>query len=125
MTSTASISEHLERQSVVSMESTIPSEMTVGEWRRRRSARAGAARRRSRVFAAARRVVPLRPIPCDHLHDTTTRYDPVEKLLTFLLICPVVQHREGPRDPALRAALPVAARELHPGSGMTIASESR
>jgi hypothetical protein len=26
---------------------------------------------------------------CDHLHDTTTRYDPVEKRLTFLLICPV------------------------------------
>jgi hypothetical protein len=26
---------------------------------------------------------------CDHLHDTTTRYDPVEEVLTFLLICPV------------------------------------
>jgi hypothetical protein len=26
---------------------------------------------------------------CHHLHDTTTRYDPVEKKLTFLLICPV------------------------------------
>lgn len=26
---------------------------------------------------------------CDHLHDTTTRYDPVEKVLTFLIICPV------------------------------------
>jgi hypothetical protein len=28
-------------------------------------------------------------MPCDHLHDTTTRYDPVEKVLTFVLICPV------------------------------------
>lgn len=26
---------------------------------------------------------------CDHLHDTTTRYDPVGKLLTFLMVCPV------------------------------------
>jgi hypothetical protein len=26
---------------------------------------------------------------CDHLHDTTTRYDPIEEVLTFLLICPV------------------------------------
>jgi len=26
---------------------------------------------------------------CDHLHDTTTRYDHVRKLLTFLLVCPV------------------------------------
>jgi hypothetical protein len=27
--------------------------------------------------------------PCNHLHDTTTRYDPAEKVLTFLLVCPV------------------------------------
>lgn len=30
-----------------------------------------------------------RGMRCDHLQDTTTRYDQVEKLLTFLLICPV------------------------------------
>jgi hypothetical protein len=24
---------------------------------------------------------------CDHLHDTTTRYDHVRKRLTFLLVC--------------------------------------
>jgi hypothetical protein len=30
-----------------------------------------------------------RPVACNHLHDTTTRYDPVEKLLTFLLVCPI------------------------------------
>jgi hypothetical protein len=28
-------------------------------------------------------------VPCDHLHDSTTRYDHDQKLLTFLLICPV------------------------------------
>lgn len=56
------------------MECSIPTDMTVQQWRRQRS---------------ARRVVPIPPVPCDHLHDTTTRYDHVEKQLTFLLICPV------------------------------------
>jgi hypothetical protein len=31
----------------------------------------------------------IRQMRCDHLHDTTTRYDPVEKVLTFVLFCPV------------------------------------
>lgn len=26
---------------------------------------------------------------CDHLYDSTSRYDTVSKLLTFLLVCPV------------------------------------
>jgi hypothetical protein len=26
---------------------------------------------------------------CEHMHDTTSRYDPIGELLTFLLICPV------------------------------------
>jgi hypothetical protein len=26
---------------------------------------------------------------CDHLFDTTTRYDTARKLLTFVLFCPV------------------------------------
>jgi hypothetical protein len=67
----SSISEQLVRQSVVPMESTIPPDMTVAEWRRWRSS------------------APLRAAPCDHLHDSTTRYDPTRKLLTFLLVCPV------------------------------------
>jgi hypothetical protein len=25
---------------------------------------------------------------CDHLCDTTTRYDPAAQILTFLLVCP-------------------------------------
>ena len=74
MTTNSSISRHLERQAVAPMDSTIPTDMTVQEWRRQRD---------------ARRVVPLRPEPCDHLHDTTTRYDHAEKQLTFLEICPV------------------------------------
>jgi hypothetical protein len=26
---------------------------------------------------------------CDHLHESTTRYDSASKVLTFLLVCPV------------------------------------
>jgi hypothetical protein len=37
----------------------------------------------------ARRLVPLRSVPCDHVHESTTRYDQGQKLLTFLLVCPV------------------------------------
>jgi hypothetical protein len=29
------------------------------------------------------------PRSCNHLHDTTSRYNPRAKLLTFLLVCPV------------------------------------
>jgi hypothetical protein len=36
-----------------------------------------------------RRAASLHPVHCEHLHDTTTRYEPVAKLLTFLLFCPV------------------------------------
>ena len=29
------------------------------------------------------------PPSCEHLHEQTSRYDRVEKKLTFLLVCPV------------------------------------
>ena len=74
MTGDFSIKDELERQSVAPMESTIPLGMTVGEWRRNRS---------------VGNVVALRPEPCDHLHETTTRYDRARKQLSFLLVCPV------------------------------------
>lgn len=81
-----SISEQLERQSLVSMECTIPGEMTIGEWRCLRPRRKRG--RSARLLAGARPVVPLRPLTCDHLCETTTRYDKQEKRLTFLLACP-------------------------------------
>jgi len=83
MTPAPSISRAIEAQSIAWMECTIPGDMTIEQWRRQRSAR----QRPSRVLAAVRRVVPLRAVPCDHLHDTTTRYDPVEKRLSFFLVC--------------------------------------
>ena len=68
MTMDSLISQQLRRRSVVPVESTIPPEMTIEQWRRERSAH---------------------PVPCHHLHDTTTRYDADAKLLSFLLVCPV------------------------------------
>jgi hypothetical protein len=69
MTPTPSNSRAIDAQSIASMECTIPGDMTIQQWRRQRSARQRPAR------------------PCDHLHDTTTRYDPVEKQLSFLVVC--------------------------------------
>ena len=63
--------EQLEEQSVVLVECTIPSELTIDEWRRQRRPRATPAE------------------SCNHLHDSTSRYDHERKQLTFLLVCPV------------------------------------
>ena len=89
MTTRSAISQQVQSRSVVTIESTIPPEMTIDEWRRLRSSRPPRRRRSSRILTAARRAVPLRPVPCDHLHETTTRYDHDQKVLTFLLVCPV------------------------------------
>lgn len=70
MTFDSSIRRQLLGQSVVPMECTIPRDMTIGQWRWRRSARS-------------------QRTPCEHVHDTTSRYDPAGQLLTFLLVCPV------------------------------------
>jgi hypothetical protein len=32
---------------------------------------------------------------CDHLFETTTRYDKQRRLLTFLLVCPVCRRERG------------------------------
>jgi hypothetical protein len=64
-----SISEYLSR-TVVPVEGTIPADMTIQEWRRqpRRKPQPGES--------------------CNHLCDTTTRYEHEQKLLHFLLVCP-------------------------------------
>jgi hypothetical protein len=86
----SSISEQLTRQSVVPMECTIPPEMTIAQWRRQRSSGLRPKRRHStRLLAGAARLVSRPAAQCDHLHDSTTRYDRERKVLTFLLVCPV------------------------------------
>jgi hypothetical protein len=132
---TSTISEQLVRQSVVPMECTIPLEMTIAQWRRRRTSALRPKHRYSaRLCAAAARLVSLRAAPCDHLHDSTTRYDPEQRLLTFLLVCSVcgtekvvaIRHYEprfepSPASPLVDAsggatihALPVRRREPPP-----------
>jgi hypothetical protein len=71
-----SISEQLVRQSVVPMESTVPPDTTLAQWRRRRS-------------SADRSAAVLPATSCGHVHDSTTRYDHDKKVLTFLLVCPI------------------------------------
>jgi hypothetical protein len=89
MTVRPTIAPHPERHSVVAVECTIPDGMTIEEWRRLRSPRERPTRSEAaRVSAAVRRIVQPRPVPCDHLHESTTRYDRHEKRLSFLLVCP-------------------------------------
>jgi hypothetical protein len=70
MTPVTTIADYVARQSMVPLESTIPPDVTVDQWRR------------------ARRTRPVAFGECGHLHDTTTRYDHARKLLDFLLVCP-------------------------------------
>jgi hypothetical protein len=93
MSSNSELPPHL-RRSVVTMESTIPPDMTVAEWRRLLASRQPAKRRRPPLGLGRRgKVVQLRRAsadetdPCGHLHETTTRYDHERKLLTFLAVC--------------------------------------
>ena len=65
------LAERLESQSVARMDCSIPGELTIDEWRRQR--------RPSSTGSDG----------CDHLHDSTSRYDHQAKRLTFLLVCPV------------------------------------
>ena len=46
-----------------------------------------ASERRKRHPAAAGHLASVPAPTCDHLHDTTSRYDHAEKILTFLLVC--------------------------------------
>jgi hypothetical protein len=68
----SAVSARLEHDAVLLVECTIPPDLTLDEWRRR-----------------PERHLTLVPDPsCDHLHETTSRYDAAAKQLTFLLVCP-------------------------------------
>jgi hypothetical protein len=102
----SSISVQLVGRSVVPMESTIPPHMTIAQWRR------GERQNSARLLAEASRLVSLEAESCDHVHDSTTRYDHDRKLLTFLLVCPAcgtervmeTQHYEPRFQPSMRRA---------------------
>jgi hypothetical protein len=74
------------------VECTIPADMSIREWRRRHSpAPLRSYARLYRVAAAVRHLVPRGKPRCDHLHDTTTRYEHAAKRLDFFLVCPVCE----------------------------------
>ena len=74
------------------VECTIPPNMTIEQWRRlRRSSVPTRGNPWSLLLAAARRVARHGEQPCDHLHDTVSRYDHAAKRLELLLTCPVCE----------------------------------
>lgn len=92
MSSRPTTPAHLAR-SLVTIESTIPPDMTIAHWRRLLASRRGPKRQR-RTTWLARRSNEARSWPraeahdrCSHIHETTTRYDHERKLLTFLEVC--------------------------------------
>jgi len=116
MSPSSDISLHHQRAAVVPIESTIPPDMSIAEWRKLRASRPRPKRRRRPLaLGGGGKVVPLRPDACNHLHETTTRYDHARKLLTFLLVCPTCgtekvvetqryEPRYEPAQPLRRAA---------------------
>ena len=83
------VTPRLERQSVVALECSNPDGMIVEEGGRSRPSRGRTKRENAdRGLAAARPNAGPRRAPCDHMHESTTRYDRHEKRLTFLLFCP-------------------------------------
>ena len=93
MTINSSISDRLEQASVQVVESSIPEDMTLAEWRalRPRAQRRRSRLRRARTPDAARHLAVVPDTACEHLRDSTSRYDEVAKQLTFLLVCPACQ----------------------------------
>jgi len=72
------------------VECTIPPNMTIEQWRQlRRGNVLTRGNPWSLLLAAARRVARQGELPCDHLHDTASRYDHAAKRLELLLTCPV------------------------------------
>ena len=115
------MSQHLQR-SVVTIESTIPPDMTIAGWHELLASRTPAKRRR-RLLGRGRRSKVVAPRQaaaeqadsCDHLHETTTHYDHERRLLTFLSVCRTCgtekvvetrryQPRYEPTQPQRRAA---------------------
>jgi hypothetical protein len=67
-----------------------PADMTIQHRRRRRSAGSRPKRRHeARPLSLVRGPASPPAVRCDHVHESTTRYDHDRKVLSFLLVCPV------------------------------------
>jgi len=97
------------------VECTIPSEMTIEQWRRLR--RGGVPMRGnpwSLLLAAARRVARHGEQPCDHLHDTASRYDQAAQRLELLLTCPVCKTEKVIHSLAYEPKFEPSGATIHP-----------
>ena len=91
MNAPITVSKRLEQQGMLVVEASIPEGMTIDDWRRRRAAaaRQRRSRRRSPGSSRPRHLAAVPDATCDHIHDTTSRYDHSARVLTFLLVCGV------------------------------------
>ena len=97
------------------VECTIPSEMTIERWRRlRRSPAASQRHPWSLLLAAAQRVTRRGEKPCDHLHDTASRYDHAAKRLELLLTCPVCKTEKVIHSLAYEPRFAPSGATVHP-----------
>jgi ribosomal protein L44E len=97
------------------VECTIPSDMTIEHWRRLR--RGGVPTRGnpwSLLLAAARRVARHGEQPCDHLHDTASRYDQAAKRLELLLTCPLCKTEKVIHSLAYEPRFEPSGATIHP-----------
>ena len=76
------------------VECTIPPNMTIEQWRWLR---------RGNV-----------PTPCDHLHDTASRYDHTAKRLELLLTCPVCKTEKVIHSLAYEPRFEPSGATVHP-----------
>ena len=79
-----SLTETIRARAVNVVESTIPADVTIADWRaKRRRAMTPAPCWPSRALAAVRRLMHRSEAQCHHLQDATTRYDRAARRLDF------------------------------------------
>jgi ribosomal protein L44E len=97
------------------VECTIPPDMTIERWRGFRRSTARTKRNPwSLLLAAARRVARHGEKPCDHLHDTASRYDHAAKRLELLLTCPVCKTEKVIHSLAYEPRFEPSGATVHP-----------
>jgi hypothetical protein len=81
------------------VECTIPPDVTIRQWRRLRHA--GVSTRGGEQ-------------PCDHVHETTSRYDHAVRRLQLLLVCPVCKTEKVIHDLAYEPRFEPSGATVHP-----------
>ena len=97
------------------VECTIPPNTTIAQWRQlRRDSVPTRGNPWSLLRAAARRVARHGDLPCDHLHDTASRYDHAAKRLELLLTCPVCKTEQVIHSLAYEPRFEPSGATIHP-----------